>query len=257
MQLLVRNLKKLPKLDTVFNELVIELETFCKNATNGCSDVFKTWVLGLSRAVSVPQPTAAAFRYAVKKAIHQRQQLLKFKSHAPILRKFLQQPFQMPGATSCCSDVHLPTSNAKEPRITDLLDKLNEDKKLLSSKLHYVQRREMRKAQQLARKQKEIQDLRRQLKTTRRHHEIKKLNDKVAYYKKKLLKTMVALSKQGPCADDTAELNIKLAQLQQENSELQSMNALLYEAIEDLQRKIESNQVITYKDGRYTDKLRV
>lgn len=67
---------------------------------------------------------------------------------------------------------------------------------------------------------------------------------------------MVALSKQGPCADDTAELNIKLAQLQQENSELQSMNAQLHEAIEDLQRKTESNQVITYKDGRYTDKLR-
>lgn len=91
--------KKLPKLDIVSNELVIELETFCKNATNGCSDVLKTWVLGLSGAVSVPQPTAAAFRYAVKKAIHQRQQLLKSKSHAPILRKFLQQPFQMPGAT--------------------------------------------------------------------------------------------------------------------------------------------------------------
>ena len=135
--------------------------------------------------------------------------------------------------------MHFPTSNTKEPHITDLLDKLNEDKKQLASKLHNFRRREMRKAQQLARKQKEIQDLRRQLKTTRRHHEIKKLNDKVAYYKKKLLKTMVALSKQGPCADDTAELNIKLAQLQQENSELQSMNAQLHEAIEDLQGKRE------------------
>ena len=59
---------------------------------------------------------------------------------------------------------------------------------------------------------------------------------------------MAALSKQGHCDDVMAELNIKLAQLQWENSELQSMNAQLHEAIEDLQGKRESNQVITYKD---------
>ena len=34
--------KKLPKIDIVSNELVMELETFCKDATSACSDVLKT-----------------------------------------------------------------------------------------------------------------------------------------------------------------------------------------------------------------------
>ena len=77
---------------------------FHQKSTTEHWDVLKTWVMGLSLTASTSQPTTAAFRYAVKKAIQRRQRLPKTKSEGSTLQEYLLQPFQIPLSASGCAD---------------------------------------------------------------------------------------------------------------------------------------------------------
>ena len=244
--------RRLPKLACVTNELVIELEKF-RVASNVPCDVLKAWVANLSPETSSAQPTTSSFMYCVKKVVRHRQQLQK-TNKALILPEFLRQIFQLPSRSPSGYNAEPSESDVLKKKIDVLIaerDAWKEKAKCESHKLHNVRRREKRKCAQLAKKKTEILVLKSKQKNIRQH-EVRRLNDKVAYYRK-LNKQRVRAVNQDRSSADSTELKEQLANLKQENFELQSMNAQLREDIDDLEK---NKEVMTYMDGRYTDMLR-
>lgn len=185
--------KRLPKLPThvITNGMVFELEMFRqKPATAQTCDVLRTWVMGLMPSTD-PKPTAAAFRYAVKRVIHQRQRLMKTKGDAIALQGFLQQPFQMPCTTSPASTctAELSSSDNSEEQLSrlrleaELAKKANAELLVEAGKWknrydresqrlqgrynpHNVRRREKRRDAQLAEKDRLLGGLKKELKVS-------------------------------------------------------------------------------------------
>ena len=267
--------KRLPRLPihAITNGMVFELEMFRqKPATAQKCDVLRTWVMGLMPSTDL-KPTAATFRYAVKRVIHQRQRLMKTKSEAISLQQFLQQPFQIPGTASPVQSIthaaEHPSSDDSEEQLSSLRLEAELAKKASEELLaeaekwksrydrecqriqgrynpHNVRRREKRRDEQLAEKDKLLCGLKKELKVAR-HHAVKKSSMKAAYYKRKMQKVQAA-SVEEPCTECT-ELKEKLTQLQEEIAELHEMNAQLQEQVNALQKEKGSDHVDTYKGG--------
>jgi len=281
----------IPRALTIKNGLVYELYT-----TMQCNhfewEVMKAWLLQLQpEAVDV---SLGALRYAVNKVVATRTRLNKNKQKAEQLAAYLSAPFAMPVSKAphgvgLCSAPTMDTgtcrlgktqvgsfqklelealtsankSLAKEAQTwRDKYECELQTKEKLQAKYnqfmsghynpHNVRRREARKQKQIRNQTKYIRQLERKI----ARKEVKRARKRVAYFRSKCkaLKNKLEISECLSCT----ELETQLKQLKEEKHDMLEYNASLLDEIHELKQQVSKGKVLeTYKDGKYTNELRL
>ena len=115
-----------------------------------------------------------------------------------------------------------------------------------------IQRKLKRKDDKIARITATMSHLKREGKSLRQKH-VKNLTEKVRYYKDKcdLLMSQLLEAECEDCID--SELETSIEQLKKENMDLLEQNAEYIDTLNELQTR----RVTLFKDGKYTDDLRI
>ena len=239
---------------------------------------FTVWVYTLC-GEPLPTERGQALRKLVLSLKTKRQYLQKSKTKREDLERFLNEPFIPPAHSTCSTSNPRPVTEkvssqsrieretiqfvnkslAKE--VVHLQEECTAQKAELSKKdekihtleqqykPHNVRRRMQRKDAKIA-KQKECIDLQAKELKHRDQQEAKRAREQIRYYKQKC--TQMLDQSESEC-EYCKDLEEELAKLKSENLELLEANAILKDELATLK----SRKLVTYVDGKYTDRTRL
>ena len=274
------HLKDLPTLPCLKNGLVLELSSLKKHGL-GSWDDFKDWLQSLSGNNNPVSGSAVQKSVSSLESKNVRLHKNKHRCGESEIRSFLDQTYQMPvtkmsvtqqpvtreppcqskfmkEATTTVNHslaVENAELRAKIAVGTNMLLAKNKKIATLTKKIkelnpHNIRRQINRKNSKIAEYKGTIAQLKKEVKSsTCRQIKLKRLQDQVRYY----IAKCQSLTQLEDSTDTTLE--DKIEQLKQKNLNLLNVNAEYRDSIKKLESS--SKKLIFYKDGKYTDSLRM